>query len=131
MFRWCAVSTQSTGAGLHFIAEFYYCPWSWNRYAGALLGLLLQRGDPALDRDRPPSERVVGCCRDAAVVFLALARAKGLPARARVGFAAYLVPGWLIDHVVAEVRDETEGRWRVVDPGMDASWAPSFTTWPR
>src|ERR1700722_8196982 len=28
------------------------------RYAGAMLGLLLQRGDPALDRDRPPSERL-------------------------------------------------------------------------
>jgi len=51
------------------------------RYADALLGLLLQRGDPALDRDRPPSERAVGCCRDATVLFLALARAKGMQAR--------------------------------------------------
>jgi hypothetical protein len=53
------------------------------RYADAMLGLLLQRGDPAADRDRPPSERVIGCCRDATVLFLALARAKGMPARPR------------------------------------------------
>ncbi|HEY1699865.1 MAG TPA: transglutaminase domain-containing protein [Trebonia sp.] len=100
------------------------------RYADALLGLLLQRGDPALDRDRPPSERAVGCCRDATVLFLALARAKGIPARARVGFAAYLTPGWLIDHVVAEVWDETEKRWRVVDPEMDAGWTPAVNGIP-
>lgn len=100
------------------------------RYADATLGLLLQRGDPALDRDRPPSERAVGCCRDATVLFLALARAKGWPARARVGFAAYLTPGWLIDHVVAEVWDETEGRWRIVDPEMDTAWTPEVNGIP-
>lgn len=100
------------------------------RYADAMLGLLLQRGDPALDRERPPSERVVGCCRDATVLFLALARAKGMPARARVGFAAYLTPGWLIDHVVAEVWDETDCRWRIVDPEMDAAWAPEVNDIP-
>jgi hypothetical protein len=95
-----------------------------------MLGLLLQRGDPALDRDRPPSERAVGCCRDATVLFLALARAKGIPARARVGFAAYFNPGWLIDHVVAEVWDETKGRWRMVDPEMDAAWTPKVNGIP-
>lgn len=100
------------------------------RYADAMLGLLLQRGDPALDRDRPPSERAVGCCRDATILFLALARAKGKPARARVGFAAYLTPGWLIDHVVAEVWDETEGRWRIVDPEMDTAWTPEVNGIP-
>jgi transglutaminase superfamily protein len=100
------------------------------RYADALLGLLLQRGDPALDRDRPPSERAVGCCRDATVLFLALARTKGMPARARVGFAAYLTPGWLIDHVVAEVWDEAAGRWRTVDPEMDTAWTPKVNGIP-
>src|ERR1700728_4405936 len=100
------------------------------RYADAILGLLLQRGDPALDRDRPPSERAVGCCRDATILFLALARAKGKPTRARVGFAAYLTPGWLIDHVVAEVWDETEGRWRIVDPEMDTAWTPEVNGIP-
>jgi Transglutaminase-like superfamily len=94
------------------------------RYADAMLCLVLQRGDPVLDRGRPPSERVVGCCRDATVLFLALARAKGIPARARVGAAAYFEPGWLCEHEVAEVWDEAEGRWRLVDPQMDAAGAP-------
>jgi hypothetical protein len=94
------------------------------RYAESMLDLVLGRGEPELGRDRPAPDRVVGCCRDATVLFLALARHKGIPARARVGFAAYFEPGWLIDHVVAEVWDEPEGRWRLVDPEMNASWTP-------
>ena len=85
------------------------------RYADAMFALLMGRGEPALMRDRPAADRVVGCCRDATVLFLALARHKGIPARARVGFAAYIVPGWLIDHVVAEVWDDAKGRWRLID----------------
>jgi AcrR family transcriptional regulator len=100
------------------------------RYADAMLDLVLQRGDPALDRDRPPPERMVGCCRDATVFFLALARAKGIPARARVGFAAYLVPGWLCDHVIAEIWDAAEDRWRLVDPEMAAAWTPEVNGVP-
>ena len=94
------------------------------RYADAMLTLLLERGEPALGRERRPPDRVVGCCRDATVLFLALARRKGIPARARVGFAAYFHPGWLIDHVVAEVWDAAAGRWRLVDPEMSGDWAP-------
>jgi Transglutaminase-like superfamily len=94
------------------------------RYADAMFGLLLERGEPALARDRRPADRVVGCCRDATVLFLALARRKGIPARARVGFAAYFQPGWLIDHAVAEVWDEAAGRWRLVEPEMTSDWTP-------
>ncbi len=94
------------------------------RYADLMLDRVLDRGAPDLGRDRAPADRLVGCCRDATVLFLALARHKGIPARARVGFAAYFHPGWLIDHVVAEVWDEQEGRWRLVDGEMDASWTP-------
>ena len=94
------------------------------RYADLMLDRVLERGAPTLARDRPPGDRVVGCCRDATVLFLALARHKGIPARARVGFSAYFHPGWLIDHVVAEVWDEREGRWRLVDGEMNAGWTP-------
>lgn len=95
------------------------------RYAEAMFGLVLGRGDPALGRDRQPPDRTVGCCRDSTVFFLALARHKGIPARARVGFATYLVPGWLTDHVVAEVWDEHDVRWRLVDPDVEATWTPA------
>ena len=94
------------------------------RYAGKMFARVLERGEPSLGRSRAPADRVVGCCRDATVLFLALARHKGIPARARVGFAAYFHPGWLIDHVVAEVWDDGEGRWRLVDPEMNDSFRP-------
>jgi hypothetical protein len=60
----------------------------------------------------------VGCCRDFTVLFLALARRHGVPARARVGFASYFAPGWKVDHEVAEVWDAAEQRWRLVDPEL-------------
>ena len=100
------------------------------RYADAMLALLLERGEPDLGRERRPPDRVVGCCRDATVLFLALARRKGIPARARVGFAAYFHPGWLIDHVVAEVWDAAAGRWRLVDPEMRGDWTPEVNGRP-
>jgi hypothetical protein len=70
------------------------------RYADAMFELLLSRGEPTLARKRLPPDRVVGCCRDSTLLFVSLARRKGIPARMRVGFAAYLEPGLLIDHVV-------------------------------
>lgn len=94
------------------------------RYAAALLEVVQGRGDPSLARARQPIDAVVGCCRDATVLFLALARHKGIPARGRVGFASYIRPGWFLDHVVAEVWDAAEGRWRLVDPEMEASFRP-------
>jgi hypothetical protein len=42
----------------------------------------------------------------------------------RVGFAAYLQPGLLIDHVVAEAWDEAAGRWRLIDGEMNSNWTP-------
>jgi Transglutaminase-like superfamily len=94
------------------------------RYADAMLALVLRRGEPVLSRERQAPDRVVGCCRDATVLFLSLARHKGIPARARVGFAAYFHPGWLVDHVIAEVWDDQERRWRLVDPEMADGWTP-------
>lgn len=89
------------------------------RYAAAMFDLLLARGNPSLTRHREPVDRFVGCCRDATVLFLALARQKQIPARARVGFGSYFASGWWIDHVVAEVWDGK--RWRLVDPQMPES----------
>jgi hypothetical protein len=94
------------------------------RYAEDMLDLILSRGEPSLSRQRPGLDRFVGCCRDAAVLFLTLARHKGIPARARVGFASYIISGWWIDHVIAEVWDVSEQRWRLVDPEMEASYQP-------
>ena len=83
-----------------------------------------------LARKRQPPDRVVGCCRDSTVLFLALARHKGIPARTRVGFAAYFYPGWLIDHVIAEAWDAAAGRWRLVEPELDSRWTPELNGRP-
>ncbi|KAK0749774.1 hypothetical protein B0T18DRAFT_389311 [Schizothecium vesticola] len=78
---------------------------------------------PAAPRPRSwataPVDRVVGCCRDAVVLFIALARHKGIPARGRVGFVSYFHEGWFIDHVVAEVWDNEEKGWRLVETELE------------
>src|SRR5271166_4254262 len=75
------------------------------RYAKDMLERLVGLADQPLAQARAPSQRLIGCCRDFTVLFLTIARAHGIAARARVGFATYFHPGWYIDHVVAEVWD--------------------------
>ncbi|MFI5776781.1 transglutaminase-like domain-containing protein [Nocardia sp. NPDC051570] len=86
-----------------------------SRYADVLLERLHELNPGPLDGAREQTDRVVGCCRDATLLFVALARHHGIPARARIGFAMYLTQGWALDHVVAEVWDRAESRWRLVD----------------
>ena len=88
------------------------------RYADAMLARLAELAGPPLTAGRPARQRLVGCCRDFTVLFLAIARHQGVPARSRVGFAGYFVPGWFVDHVVAEVWDAGQQRWRLVDPEL-------------
>ncbi|WP_433654927.1 transglutaminase-like domain-containing protein [Nocardia sp. CA-128927] len=86
------------------------------RYADDLLTRLHELSSAPPGSDRAPTDRVVGCCRDSTLLFIAMARHHGIPARARVGFGKYLMPDWTMDHVVAEVWDAAESRWRLVDP---------------
>lgn len=90
------------------------------RYADDMLARLRELNPAPLGEQRTPTERIVGCCRDSAVLFLALARHHGVPARGRVGFATYLAPGWALDHVIVEVWDGE--RWRLVEPGLPAGY---------
>jgi hypothetical protein len=85
------------------------------RYAETMLARLLELDDRTLAERRAPQHRLLGCCRDFTVIFLAMARAFGLPARARVGFATYFFSGVRSDHEVAEVWDAAQRRWRLVD----------------
>jgi Transglutaminase-like superfamily len=85
------------------------------RYAADMLALLASRAPVPLGDARLPRQRLVGCCRDFTVLFLSIARAHGIAARARVGFATYFDSGWYVDHVVAEVWDPSRGSWRLVD----------------
>jgi hypothetical protein len=85
------------------------------RYAERMLARLRELDAAPLGEERPHANRLVGCCRDFTVMYVMLLRAAGIPARSRVGFAGYLAADWWIDHVVAEVWDAAEGRWRLVD----------------
>jgi len=93
------------------------------RYADAMLARLLEMGPPKLSRERPPDERIAGCCRDFAVLFVAMARHKGISARVRVGYATYFKPGWYLDHVIAEAWDTGGSRWRLIEPEISDALA--------
>lgn len=89
------------------------------RCAERMLARLAELQGGSLLHARPPKQRLVGCCRDFTVLFLTMSRARGIPARGRVGFARYFVAGLGIDHEVAEVWDEEERRWRLVDAELE------------
>ncbi|HEX6446514.1 MAG TPA: transglutaminase-like domain-containing protein [Streptosporangiales bacterium] len=84
----------------------------------AVLDLLAARSPRPLTERRPPDERVVGTCRHFAVLACALLRCRGVPARARCGFATYFQPGLALDHWVLEYRHPDEDRWVRVDVEM-------------
>src|SRR5215472_3812924 len=89
------------------------------RYAAAMFARIGELADLPLSAARQPRQRLVGCCRDFTVLFVSMARHKGIPARGRIGFARYLIDGWLIDHMIAEVWDGSARRWRLVEPEID------------
>ncbi|MFI6168521.1 transglutaminase-like domain-containing protein [Nocardia sp. NPDC051052] len=89
------------------------------RYAETMLGRLAELADGPLSTPRSATERLVGCCRDFTVLYVSALRARGIPARARVGFATYFVADYAIDHEVAEVWDTDQARWRLIDAEID------------
>jgi hypothetical protein len=93
-----------------------------NRTVERILATDRSRTAAPLADPRAPADRVAGCCRDATLLTVAALRAKGIPARSRVGFADYLMPGFHCDHVVTEVFDG--GRWIATDTGVDRAEVP-------
>jgi hypothetical protein len=89
------------------------------RYVDKMIARLKELDGRLLTQERTPSARIVGCCRDFAVLFTSMARYRGIPARVRVGFANYFADfprRFWIDHTIAEYWSQEEGRWRLVDP---------------
>ncbi|MEJ0064885.1 MAG: transglutaminase-like domain-containing protein [Caulobacteraceae bacterium] len=84
----------------------------------------LDAGPPA--EPRPPEQRVVGVCRHFATLFVAILRHKGVPARARCGFATYFAAGKRLDHWVGEYWNADEARWVLVDAQIDATQRRHF-----
>ncbi len=76
--------------------------------AGIAAAILALDGAP-LHVPREPARRAVGTCRHFTVLTVALLRWRGIPARARCGFATYFREGLGLDHWVVE--HHRDGRW--------------------
>jgi hypothetical protein len=87
--------------------------------AGAMLRRAARLDPRPLAEPRAPQHRVIGVCRHFATLFVAIMRAKGVPARARCGFATYFAPGKRVDHWVGEYWDAAAHRWVLVDAQVD------------
>ncbi|MDH4207465.1 MAG: transglutaminase-like domain-containing protein [Anaerolineae bacterium] len=98
-------------------------------FVSDMLERIVELDDRPLKEPRPPERRLVGCCRDFAVLLCATARHKGIPARVRFGFTAYRKDEFNYDHVVTECWDAAERRWLTVDPELgDGDLAATLTT---
>lgn len=89
------------------------------RTAEQLLEAIVTRDDRPLTAPRDAHDRVVGNCRQFAMLTVAALRAQGVPARLRVGFAVYIVEGFFEEHWIAEFWDRDERRWRLFDSQLD------------
>ncbi|MDQ1436331.1 MAG: hypothetical protein QOF59_3147 [Actinomycetota bacterium] len=85
------------------------------RPANALVARLTELDPTPLHEPRPPQHRVVGTCRDFTVLSCAFLRHRGIPARARCGFARYFEPTEFVDHWVVEYWTPSQARWVRID----------------
>ena len=83
------------------------------RSVEAMLDRVHARDARPLAGERAPENRLFCVCTGFARVATAVLRMHGVPARCRVGFAAYFNPGFLEDHWVCEYWDG--GGWRLLD----------------
>ncbi len=80
---------------------------------------ILELDGRPLSVPRDPERRVIGICRDYALMLASILRHQGVPARARCGFGRYFLPNHYEDHWVCEYWSAAEGRWVLVDPQLD------------
>jgi transglutaminase superfamily protein len=87
------------------------------RSAARMLRRVLELDGRALTEARPAASRFVGNCRHFSTLTVALLRYRGVPSRARCGFASYFEPEKWHDHWVVEYWDD--GHWVTMDPQID------------
>jgi hypothetical protein len=84
-----------------------------------LLAQILAKDSRPLTVARPPAGRLPGNCRHFTVLFAAMLRAHGTPARARCGFGGYFGTGAFEDHWVCEYWQAGQQRWLLADAQVD------------
>ena len=83
--------------------------------AQSMLAELLRK-DPNYSKIREAKDKIHITCRGQAILLASILKAKGLPARARSGFAPYIKEnGVSYDHWITEYFDYKENRWKLVD----------------
>jgi hypothetical protein len=85
-----------------------------------MLARIIELDDRPINLMRDPSLKVVGNCRDFSLFLCSLLRNKGIPARARCGFATYFTLGEYGDHWICEYWNSNEKRWVKVDAQLDS-----------
>jgi excinuclease ABC subunit A len=96
------------------------------RTVAQMLARIRELDPTPLTISREPAQRLVGNCRDHAVLFTALLRQQGIPARMRVGFARYFPSNKNEDHWITEYWDAAQSRWVLVDPQLDETQREAF-----
>jgi hypothetical protein len=118
-----SIAQITQGLVYHYFADQYQYGWQPpperlpeinTRTVAKLLAALLAKDERPLTVARPYENRLVGCCRDFALLACAILRQQGQPARLRYGFANYFVPDYWVDHVVVELWNGE--RWQRFDP---------------
>jgi hypothetical protein len=85
----------------------------------AMLDRAMQLAPAKIGEVRLPDRRVVGICRHFSTMFAAFLKHKGIPARARCGFATYFQKDRYVDHWVTEYWHAQDARWVLVDAQLD------------
>jgi hypothetical protein len=87
-----------------------------------ILDRILATDNRPLTVARPVDKRVVGICHHFALLFVAMLRAKGIPARYRCGFGAFFNAPYFEEHLLCEYWNAAEGRWILADAQLDEVW---------
>ena len=90
------------------------------RSAAGMIECAMGHDARAITEARAPEHRVAGVCWHFAVLFAAIARHKGIPARVRAGFSNYFDRSKHTEHWVGEYWSREEHRWVLVDAQVDA-----------
>ena len=76
----------------------------------------LLKNHQKLSIGRKPDQKVLGACRDSALLLCSILRSRGIPARLRAGFNTYYNANFYLDGFCLQYFDFKLNRWRMVDP---------------
>ncbi len=92
------------------------------RYVHKMLEILMSRDSRSLLFSRTLKNKIVGSCRDFALLFCSILRHRGIPARVRVAFNLYYLKDFYHDQVILEYWNENKQRFCRVDPRITRAY---------